>query len=202
MKQDNQQKSAAPGGEGAQPIRIMGFVDSDAIPAACYEQPYCLEPSRNDSKAYDVLRDVMQRTRKVGVAAVMIEKRPRLAAIFPIGRTLVLNVLRLATSLVPKRAREQADEAPAVAIAKPRVKSPQLVSVRARSDAPKAAMRSGTARKQGEVIDLAARRSSKRAAQGRRGAKSPRTRTAAIATLHELPRKSTSQRAPVEIQLA
>ena len=122
MKQDNQQRSAPHSGAGVRPIRIMGFVDGDLIPPACYDEPYCLEPSRTDSKAYDVLREVMHRTRKVGLAAVMIEKKQALAAIVPIGRTLVLNVLRLASSLVPggKRMPEQVQ---AVQPAKPRARA-------------------------------------------------------------------------------
>lgn len=205
MTQDNQQRRAPHSGAGVRPIRIMGFVDGDLIPPACYDEPYCLEPSKSDSKAYDVLREVMHRTRKVGLAAVMIEKKQALAAIVPIGRTLVLNVLRLASSLVPggKRVPEQVH---AVQPAKPRARAAHLTAVRQRSahvapvQAGKAAVRT-PARKSGEVIDLAVRRSSKRAGQPR-SAKAGRTRTSTVATLHHLRRKTPAQRGPVEIQLA
>src|SRR4051794_15514834 len=156
-----------------QSVRIMGFVDGDVIPPACYDKPYCLEPGKNDSKAYEVLREVMQRTRKVGLAAVMIEKRETLAAVIPIGRTLVLNVLRFATSLVP-RVRSAASQGTSATVAtlpppKPRTApsaaspAPAPASVRraraplALAEAPKTvapAARMTPARKQGEVIDL------------------------------------------------
>ena len=209
MKQDNQQRTASPTSASARPIRIVGFVDGDLIPPACYDEPYCLQPSKDDSKAYDVLREVMHRTHKVGLAAVMIEKKQALAAIVPIGRTLVLNVLRLATSLVPGGKRTQEARAPSqpAPVAKPRARGPHLAAVRPRNAQSAAATTSRPAariaasRRSGEVIDLALRRSTKRATQPRT-TKAPRGRSGTVATLHHLRRKSPVHRAPVEIQLA
>ncbi len=84
-----QDTSTAPGG-GSPAIKIVGFVDGDVIPPACYSKPYRLEPGKKDGEAYDALRTVMHRTRKVGLASVVIEKKQALAAIIPIGRTLVI----------------------------------------------------------------------------------------------------------------
>jgi hypothetical protein len=201
-----------------QSIRIMGFVDGDVIPPACYDKPYCLEPGKNDSKAYEVLREVMQRTRKVGLAAVMIEKRETLAAVIPIGRTLVLNVLRFATSLVP-RVRSAASHATSATVAtlppaKPRTAPSAAVPASTRraraplalaAEAPKTvapAARMTPARKQGEVIDLAVRRSSKRATGRNDRAAKSRTRSTGVATLHPLRRKNSGGRGTPEIQLA
>jgi len=199
----NETTQYAPATTGAQAIRIMGFVDGDVIPPACYDKPYCLEPAKHDDKAYDVLREVMHRTRKVGLAAVVIEKKQALAAIIPIGRTLVLNVLRLATALVPgKRADKAATRAieatvkPQAASANPRRRASQTHV----AEAPRQAARIAPARKQGEVIDLAVRRSSKRASQAR-SAKPARARNASVATLHQLRRKNSAPRSP-GIQLA
>lgn len=183
-----------------QSVRIMGFVDGDVIPPACYDKPYCLTPGKDDDKAYEVLREVMHRTRKVGLASVVIEKKQTLAAVIPIGRTLVLNVLRFATGLIPRNQRVPAARAQgtkstgtASAGSAPRKR---LVAV---PDAPKPAARIAPVRKRGEVIDLAVRRSSKRAAQPRSG-KAPRARGTGVATLHELRRKSPGRQ--VERQLA
>src|SRR5438552_2137820 len=113
MKNDNQPRDTA------QPIRIMGFVDGDVIPPACYDRPYRLEPSEKDGPAYDVLREVMQRTRKVGLAAVVIERKQALAAVIPIGRTLVLNVLRFAR-LMPRARGVASARLPAAITHEPR----------------------------------------------------------------------------------
>ncbi len=188
----------------AQPIRIMGFVDGDVIPPACYDKPYALDPGKDDSKAYDVLREVMTRTRKVGLASVVIEKKQALAAVIPIGRTLVLNVLRFASQLVP--GKRNAATRSAVS-SEPRRAAAQLAqndAPRRRPlvavEAPKTAARMSPVRKHGEVIDLATRRSSKRAQT--RPAKTVRARaaTGSVATLHQLRRKNA--RNAVERQLA
>ncbi len=194
MKNEHQPRDVA------QPIRIMGFVDGDVIPPACYDRPYRLEPDRQDGKAYEVLRDVMHRTRKVGLASVVIEKKQTLAAVIPIGRTLVLNVLRFAR-LMP-RARSVESARRLVAVASPVASAqPEERAARQRraADVPRAAMRSAS-RKQGEVIDLAVRRTTSRAAQLRPGkAARPRTGTA---TLHELRRSGTTRGTPNARQLA
>ena len=187
-----QDASTAPGAK-SHAIRIVGFVDGDVIPPACYSKPYRLEPGKKDGEAYDALRTVMHRTRKVGLAAVVIEKKQALAAIIPIGRTLVLNVLRLATGLVPGAKR--AADAP-----QPAAKAPLAAVAPRRAPVPAEARpvaRIASARKSGEVIDLAQRRSSKQRVA--RGAK--RVRTGSVATLHELRRKAPG-RNPVERQLA
>jgi hypothetical protein len=171
----------------------MGFVDGDMIPAACYDRPYRLEPSKKDGPAYDVLRDVMQRTRKVGLAAVVIEKKHALAAVIPIGRTLVLNVLRFAR-LMPRTRSAAGPQLTAVVSNEP---PPRSARARQAAAAPRAAMRATP--KEGEVIDLAVRRTSNRAAQLRPAKARPRK---GPATLHELRRKGSDRGTPDERQLA
>lgn len=180
--------------DGAQPIRIMGFVDGDVIPPVCYDKPYRLEPGKDDSQAYEVLREAMHRTRKVGIASVVIEKKQALAAVIPIGRTLVLNVLRFASHLVPGKRAVSEQRASAPAQPKARVLTPvaphegtRRRPLSAVAEAPKTAARISPVRKHGEVIDLATRRSSKRAQP--RAAKSVRARAGSVATLHQLRRK-------------
>lgn len=192
-------------GDGNQPVRIMGFVDGDMISPSCYDQPYCLQPSKDDTRAYDVLREVMHRTRKVGLAAVVIEKKHALAAVIPIGRTLVLNVLWLATGLVPGANRNAASRSSAVVsptTLAPRVLTPATEALAARrrpaaltSEPVQSAVRAVPGGNEGEVIALAVRRTRKRAGQAR-PAKAARIRTSAVATLHELPRKPASRSAP------
>jgi len=183
---DIRQHDLAAGDGGGQPVRIMGFVDGDVIPPSCYDRPYRLEPGKDDDQAYDVLRETMQRTRKVGLAAVVIEKREALAAVIPIGRTLVLNVLRLASGLIPGASREVAPARPALrAVAQP---PRAAASPRAPAAVAKAAPARAAVAAEGEVIDLAVRRTVKRASAAR--AKPARGRAAGgPATLHELKRK-------------
>ena len=124
----------------------------------------------------------------------MIEKKQALAAIVPIGRTLVLNVLRFASGLVPGAKREAGASPSPVA-----KEQPLAVAAAPRRPAePRAVARIAPSRKPGEVIDLAERRSTK---QRVRPAKRTRAGAAGVATLHELRRK-TPGRTSTERQLA
>jgi DNA end-binding protein Ku len=85
--------------EATQSIEIMDFVDATDISPLHYETPYYLEPLKNGLRAYALLREVMKRTGKVGIAKVVIRNRQRLAAVMPQGPLLVLNILRYAHEL-------------------------------------------------------------------------------------------------------
>ncbi len=77
----------------------MNFVDAADISPLHYETPYYLEPLKNGRHAYALLREVLKRTGKVGIAKVVIRNRQRLAALIPQGPLLVLNILRYAHEL-------------------------------------------------------------------------------------------------------
>src|SRR4030095_15398115 len=85
--------------EATQSIEIMDFVDAADISPLHYETPYYLEPLKNGRRAYALLRDVMKRTNRIGIAKVVIRNRQRLAALIPQGPLLVLNILRYAHEL-------------------------------------------------------------------------------------------------------
>ncbi|HYT56873.1 MAG TPA: Ku protein [Verrucomicrobiae bacterium] len=85
--------------EATQSIEIMNFVDAADISPLHYETPYYLEPLKNGRHAYALLREVLKRTGKVGIAKVVIRNRQRLAALIPQGPLLVLNILRYAHEL-------------------------------------------------------------------------------------------------------
>jgi DNA end-binding protein Ku len=85
--------------EATQSIEIMDFVDAADISPLHYETPYYLEPLKNGRRAYALLREVMKKTGKVGIAKVVIRNRQRLAALIPQGSLLVLNILRYAHEL-------------------------------------------------------------------------------------------------------
>jgi DNA end-binding protein Ku len=80
--------------EATHTIDITDFVDAAEISPIFYERPYYLEPLKTGQKSYALLRDAMRRTGKVGIGKIVIRSREHLAAIMPIGRLLVLNLLR------------------------------------------------------------------------------------------------------------
>jgi DNA end-binding protein Ku len=80
--------------EATQSVDIVGFVEADAIPQYYYESPYYLAPGKHGEKGYALLREVLERSGRVGIANVVIRTRQHLAALYPQGKLLVLNTLR------------------------------------------------------------------------------------------------------------
>lgn len=76
-------------------VDIVAFVEAQEIPQRYYETPYYLAPEPGGEKAYALLRETLQRSRKVGIACVVIAARQHLAALIPLGQSLILRTLRL-----------------------------------------------------------------------------------------------------------
>ena len=80
-------------------VEIVGFVDQAEIDPVYYDRPYYLEPLKKNSKSYALLRDVLARTKRVGIARVVLRTREYLAALVVRGGVLVLNLLRYPAEL-------------------------------------------------------------------------------------------------------
>lgn len=77
-----------------QAVDIVAFVEAQEIPFYYFEKPYYLAPVPGGEKLYVLLRETLRRTRKVGIAYVVIQMQRQLAALVPQGKALVLNILR------------------------------------------------------------------------------------------------------------
>jgi DNA end-binding protein Ku len=92
---DEDLKRANP--EKTQTVEITDFVDLDDIQAVYMDKPYYLGPigkNKGAIKGYALLREALKRTRKVGIAKVVIRSREYLSAVIPHGDVLVLEILR------------------------------------------------------------------------------------------------------------
>jgi DNA end-binding protein Ku len=85
-------KAALP--KSTQTIEIESFVDMGQIPSTYYNKPYYVAPAAKGQKPYLLLLETLRRTRKVGIARVVISTRQHLAALFPDEEGLVLELLR------------------------------------------------------------------------------------------------------------
>jgi DNA end-binding protein Ku len=85
--------------EASQSVDIMGFVDASSLPAFYFESPYYLAPAKHGDKGYALLRETLVRTGRVGLATVVIRTRAHLAALYAVGKVLVLNTLRYQNEL-------------------------------------------------------------------------------------------------------
>jgi len=85
--------------EATNTIEIVEFVDLDEISPVFFQKPYYLAPAKHGEKGYALLREVMARTGKAGVARTVLRSREYLAAVMEYGDVLVVNLLRFAHEL-------------------------------------------------------------------------------------------------------
>ncbi len=77
-----------------QTIEIESFVDAHEIPMVFLERPYYISPINRGAKVYALLREILRKTGKVGIAKVVIQTKQHLAMLAPSGPALVLDLLR------------------------------------------------------------------------------------------------------------
>ena len=77
-----------------QTIEIETFVDASEIPFVYLDRPYYVAPINKGAKVYALLREILRKTGKAGIARVVIQTKQHLAALIPLGPVLVLNLLR------------------------------------------------------------------------------------------------------------
>ena len=77
-----------------QTIEIETFVDASEIPFIYLDRPYYVAPINKGAKVYALLREILRKTGKAGIARVVIQTKQHLAALIPLGPVLVLNLLR------------------------------------------------------------------------------------------------------------
>jgi len=86
--------------ENRETVEIEAFVDAAEVSPAYFEKPYVLEPGKKAEKGYVLLREVLQRTGKVGIGRVVIRTREYLAMVMPQDDALFLVLLRFPQELV------------------------------------------------------------------------------------------------------
>lgn len=74
-------------------IDIQEFVDLKEIDSLYFAKPYYLVPEGKNKKAYVLLREALKKTKKVGVAKVIIRTKEYLSVILPHKNTLLLYLI-------------------------------------------------------------------------------------------------------------
>ena len=88
-------------------IDLEDFVELDAIDPVYFEKSYYLAPRRDADTPYRLLRQALERTRKVGIGRFVLRTKPHLVAVRQIGDVLGLETLffgdevRAADDVVP-----------------------------------------------------------------------------------------------------
>src|SRR5437762_4736628 len=85
--------------EATQTVDIQDFVEVDEIDPMYFYKPYYLEPQKGGDKAYVLLRDALEDSKKVGIAKVVIKTRQYLAGVKPEDSVLILELMHFAEEL-------------------------------------------------------------------------------------------------------
>ena len=95
---DDDFKAAAP--EMSRVLEMTDFVPGESIDPRFFDSPYYLVPREGGDKAYALLRDALEETGKVGIGTFALRQKQHLAAVKPMGKALVLELMRFENELV------------------------------------------------------------------------------------------------------
>jgi DNA end-binding protein Ku len=88
------------GDETGGTIEIVEFVDPLEVDLAYVEKSYWVAPGSKNVRGYDLLRAVLDESKKVALSKVRLRTRTRLALLRPRGRLFSLDMMRFAEELV------------------------------------------------------------------------------------------------------
>src|SRR5215510_14575295 len=87
--------------EASRTIDIQAFVDRATIAPYYFDTPYFLVPDKGGERVYALLRDALEQSQKLAVAAFVLRSRQHVAALMPVGKIIVLNTLRFQEEIQP-----------------------------------------------------------------------------------------------------
>lgn len=100
-----------------QTIEILSFTDEGQVPVPMIEKPFYLEPKPEVKKAYYLLKEALEKSKKVGIGKFVLKTREHLCMLKPQGAAILLNQLRYFSELrqpkgldLPVKERPAADE--------------------------------------------------------------------------------------------
>jgi DNA end-binding protein Ku len=85
--------------KATQTLDIQDFVPADQIDPAFFETPYYIVPQKRATKAYVLLREALKKKNAVAVATFVLRTREHLCALMPVGKAIMLEVLRFGHEL-------------------------------------------------------------------------------------------------------
>jgi DNA end-binding protein Ku len=96
---DEELEGCAP--EKSRTIEITDFVELTEIDPMLFDRPYYVLPQAGSSKPYRLLVEAMTRSRRVGLARVVMHEKEHLVALRPLNDLLVVETMHFADELVP-----------------------------------------------------------------------------------------------------
>ena len=85
----------------AHTINILGFAESAEVDPVYYHNSYYLEPEELGAKPFALLREVLLKMGRVGIAKVSFQKREHLCTLRPLGDVLALHTMYYHDEVLP-----------------------------------------------------------------------------------------------------
>jgi DNA end-binding protein Ku len=89
-------------GDKSKTIEIKQFCNESELGSIYFEKPFYIVANKNGGAAYALLRDVLERQRKIALAQFVIYNAEHIAAIGTYGDMLILHQLRFASEITPR----------------------------------------------------------------------------------------------------
>ena len=86
--------------EHSKTIQIMEFVSEEEIDPLYFDKPYYLEPQKGGEHAYGLMREALTKSKKIGIAKVLLKSREHLAAVKAVGDLMTMQTMRFAHEIV------------------------------------------------------------------------------------------------------
>lgn len=96
---DEELEACAP--EKTKTIEITDFVELAAIDPIHFDHPYYVLPQAGASKPYRLLAEAMTRSKRVGLARIVMHEKEHLAALRPVDGLLCLETMHFGAEIVP-----------------------------------------------------------------------------------------------------
>jgi DNA end-binding protein Ku len=96
---DEELEGCAP--EKTRTIEITDFVELSEIDPMFFDRPYYVLPQAGSSKPYRLLVEAMTRSKRVGLARVVMREKEHLAALRPLNGMLCVETMHFADEIVP-----------------------------------------------------------------------------------------------------
>ena len=77
-------------------IEISDFVKAEEIDSLLYESSYYVAPDKSGVRAFYLLKEALQKTKKVGIASFVMRNKENLALLRPADKLLILHRLHFA----------------------------------------------------------------------------------------------------------
>jgi DNA end-binding protein Ku len=80
-------------------IDIEEFVEEKDVAEVLFKKPYFLEPQKEGGKAYNLLRDALKKTKKLGVATFVMRQKEHLSLLGVYKDIIVLHAIRFSDEI-------------------------------------------------------------------------------------------------------